>query len=154
MTRPKLFLEDLHPGQTFESGSHTLTAAEIKDFAARFDPQSFHLDEEAAKDSLFGGLASSGWNVAAISMRLMVEASPIAGGLIGASAEIAWPRPTRPGDTLRVVMEVLEVTPSRSRPERGMALVQSKTFNQQDEIVQTMTSRMVVPRRPAPETEK
>jgi len=154
MTPAKLYLEDLHPGQTFESGSHTLTAAEIKEFAARFDPQFFHLDEEAAKDSLFGGLASSGWNVAAITMRLMVEASPIAGGLIGAGAEIAWPRPTRPGDTLRVVMEVLDVTPSRSRPDRGMALVQSKTFNQHGEIAQTMTSRMVVPRRPIAETEK
>jgi acyl dehydratase len=80
-------------------------------------------------------------------MRLMVQSSVIAGGLIGAGAEIAWPRPTRPGDTLRVVTEIVEVTPSRSRPERGMVLVRSKTFNQLDEIVQTMASRMVVPRR-------
>jgi len=154
MTRPVLYLEDLVPGQTFESGSHTLTAAEIKEFAARFDPQFFHLDEEAAKASLFGGLAASGWNVAAVTMRLMVDSSPIAGGLIGAGAEIAWPRPTRPGDTLRVVTEVVEVTPSRSRPERGMALVRSKTLNQLDEIVQTMASRMVVPRRAIAEIEK
>jgi acyl dehydratase len=84
----------------------------------------------------------------------MVESSPIAGGLIGAGAEIAWPRPTRPGDTLRVVTEVVEVTPSRSRPERGMALVHSKTLNQLGEIVQTMASRMVVPRRTVPETDK
>ena len=154
MTRPVLYLEDLAPGQVFESGSHTLTAAEIKEFAGRYDPQLFHLDEEAAKDSLFGGLASSGWNVAAVTMRLMVESSPIAGGLIGAGAEIAWPRPTRPGDTLRVVTEVVEVTPSRSRPERGMVLVRSKTLNQLDEIVQTMASRMVVPRRTVPETDK
>jgi len=154
MNRPALYLEDLAPGQVFESGSHTLTTAEIKEFAARFDPQSFHLDEELAKNSLFGGLAASGWNVASVTMRLMVEASPIAGGLIGAGAEIAWPRPTRPGDTLRVVMEVVEVTPSRTRPERGMALVRSKTLNQDNEIVQTMASRMVVPRRPLPETDK
>jgi len=154
MTRPVLYLEDLVPGQTFESGSHTLTAAEIKEFAARFDPQYFHLDEEAAKASLFGGLAASGWNVAAVTMRLMVESSPIAGGLIGAGAEIAWPRPTRPGDTLRVVTEVIEVTPSRSRPERGMALVRSTTLNQRDEVVQTMASRMVVPRRVPAETGK
>ena len=150
----KLYLEDLVPGQVFESGSHTLTAAEIKEFAARYDPQFFHLDEEAAKDSLFGGLAASGWNVGAVTMRLMVESSPIAGGLIGAGAEIAWPRPTRPGDTLRVITEVVEVTPSRSRPERGMALVRSKTLNQDNEIVQTMASRMVVPRRPIAETDK
>lgn len=154
MTRPVLYLEDLVPGQTFESGSHTLTAAEIKEFAARFDPQYFHLDEEAAKASLFGGLAASGWNVAAVTMRLMVESSPIAGGLIGAGAEIAWPRPTRPGDTLRVVTEVIEVTPSRSRPERGMALVRSNTLNQRDEVVQTMASRMIVPRRVPAETGK
>ena len=154
MSRPKLYLEDLAPGQVFESGSHILTAAEIKEFAGRYDPQFFHLDEEAAKDSLFGGLAASGWNVASVSMRLMVEASPIAGGLIGAGAEIAWPRPTRPGDTLRVVTEVVEVTPSRSRPERGMVLVRSKTLNQLDEIVQTMASRMVVPRRTLVETGK
>jgi acyl dehydratase len=154
MTRPVLYLEDLVPGQTFESGSHTMTAAEIKEFAARFDPQYFHLDEEAAKASLFGGLTASGWNVAAVTMRLMVECSPIAGGLIGAGAEIAWPRPTRPGDTLRVVTEVIEVTPSRSRPERGMALVRSTTLNQRDEVVQTMASRMVVPRRVPAETGK
>lgn len=154
MTRPALYLEDLAVGQIFESGRHTLTADEIKEFAGRFDPQPFHLDEEAAKASLFGGLAASGWNVAAVAMRLMVQSLPIAGGLIGAGAEIAWPRPTRPGDTLRVVSEVVEVTPSRSRPERGMVLMQSKTFNQLDEIVQTVTSRMVVPRRPSPETDQ
>ncbi|HMA48679.1 MAG TPA: MaoC family dehydratase [Magnetospirillaceae bacterium] len=154
MTSSKLYLEDLVPGQLFESGSHTLTATEIKDFAGRYDPQFFHLDDEAAKASLFGGLAASGWNVASVTMRLMVESSPIAGGLIGAGAEIAWPRPTRPGDTLRVVTEVVEVTPSRSRPERGMVLVRCKTLNQLDEIVQTMASRMVVPRRAVPETDK
>ena len=154
MTETALYLEDLAPGMVFESGSHTLTAEEIKEFAGRYDPQFFHLDDELAKDSLFGGLASSGWNVAAVTMRLMVESSPIAGGLIGAGVEIAWPRPTRPGDTLRVVTEVVEVTPSRSRPERGMVLVQCKTLNQLDEIVQTMASRMVVPRRALPEIDK
>lgn len=154
MTRSKLYLEDLVVGQAFESGSHTLTADEIKEFAGRFDPQYFHLDEEAAKASLFGGLAASGWHVASTTMRLMVESSVIAGGLIGAGAEIAWPRPTRPGDTLRVVTEVVEVTPSRSRPERGMVLVRSQTFNQRDEIVQTMASRMVVPRRAVAEADQ
>ena len=156
MTQTGLYLEDLYVGQTFESRSHTLDAAQIKAFAAQFDPQPFHLDEQAAKSTFFGGLAASGWNVAAVTMRLMVESQKIAGGLIGAGVEIAWPRPTRPGDTLRVVTEVVEVTPSRSRPERGMVLVRSNTFNQLNEIVQTMSSRMVVPRRkvPEPETEK
>lgn len=156
MSTQALYLEDLRVGQTFESGSHTLDAAQIKAFAGQFDPQFFHLDEEAAKASLFGGLAASGWNVAAVTMRLMVESNSIAGGLIGAGAEINWPRPTRPGDTLRVVTEIVEITPSRSRPERGMVLVRSNTFNQLNEIVQTMSSRMVVPRRmvPEPETKK
>jgi acyl dehydratase len=154
MTPAKLYLEDLYPGQTFESGTRTLTADEIKDFARRYDPQYFHLDEEAAKTSLFGGLAASGWNVAAVTMRLMVESSPIAGGLIGAGVELAWPRPTRPGDTLRVVSEVVEVTPSRSRPERGMVLIRNTTFNQLNDIVQSQSARMVVPRRPATETDK
>jgi len=153
MTKPGLYLEDLSVGQTFESGTHTLDAAQIKAFAGQFDPQLFHLDEEAAKASLFGGLAASGWNVAAVTMRLMVETYSIAGGLIGAGVEITWPRPTRPGDTLRVVSEVVEITPSRTRPERGMILVRSNTFNQLNEIVQTMASRMVVPRRPVPEPE-
>jgi len=152
MTTAKLYLEDLTVGRTFESATHTLDAAEIKAFATQFDPQFFHLDEEAAKGSLFGGLAASGWNVAAVTMRLMVDSNPIAGGLIGAGAEIAWPRPTRPGDTLRVVSEVVESTPSRSRPDRGMVLMRSNTFNQLDEIVQTLSARMVVPRRPSPET--
>lgn len=153
MTQPGLYLEDLYVGQTFESRSHTLDAAQIKAFAAQFDPQPFHLDEQAAKSTFFGGLAASGWNVAAVTMRLMVESQNIAGGLIGAGVEVTWPRPTRPGDTLRVVTEVVEVTPSRSRPERGMVLVRSNTFNQLNEIVQTMSSRMVVPRRKLPGTE-
>jgi len=154
MTTSVLYLEDLTIGRIFESATHTLDAAEIKAFAGQFDPQPFHLDEEAAKASLFGGLAASGWNVAAITMRLMVESTPIAGGLIGAGVEIAWPRPTRPGDTLRAVSEVVEATPSRSRPDRGMVLVRTNTFNQLDEIVQSLSARMVVPRRPSPEIDE
>lgn len=153
MTNPVLYLEDLFVGQIIESPSHHLDAAQIKAFAAQFDPQPFHLDEEAAKSTFFGGLAASGWHVAAITMRLLVESSAIAGGLIGAGAEVAWPRPTRPGDTLRLVIEVAEITPSRSRPERGMVLVRCKTLNQSNELVQTMAARLVVPRRALPETE-
>jgi acyl dehydratase len=152
MTEPTkaLYLEDLYPGQRFVSGTYTLDEAQIKAFAAQFDPQPFHLDEDAAKDSLFGGLAASGWHTAAITMRLQVESGlPISGGIIGAGGELNWPRPTRPGDTLQVESEVLEVTPSRSRPTRGMITVRSETRNQRGEIVQTLTVKLVVPRRSA-----
>ncbi|HEY5346931.1 MAG TPA: MaoC family dehydratase [Rhizomicrobium sp.] len=146
----KFYLEDLQVGQRFASASHALDEAQIKAFARQFDPQPFHLDEEAAKDSLLGGLSASGWHTAAITMRLQVEGGlPLAGGLIGAGAEIAWPRPTRPGDILRVESEILSVTPSRSRPERGMVSVLSQTRNQRGEVVQTLTVKIVVPRRPA-----
>ena len=98
-----LYLDDLRIGQRFISGSLTVEEAEIKAFAARFDPQPFHLDESAARASLFRGLAASGWHTAALSMRLLVDGgAQIAGGVIGVSGELAWPRPTRPGDVLTV----------------------------------------------------
>ncbi len=146
----RFYLEDLHPGQRFRSGSQTVDEAQIKAFAKEFDPQRFHLDDEAAKATLFAGLAASGWHTEAITMRLQVEAGlPLAGGIVGAGGEIRWPRPTRPGDTLQVESEVLEVTPSRSRPDRGMVTVRSETRNQRGEVVQVLTARLVVPRRPA-----
>ena len=145
----KYYLEDLQVGQRFASATHTLDEAQIKAFARQFDPQPFHLDEDAAKASLLGGLSASGWHTAAITMRLQVEGGlPLAGGMIGVGGEIAWPRPTRPGDTLRVESEILSVTPSRSRPERGMVSVLSQTRNQRGEVVQTLTVKIVVPRRP------
>ena len=143
-----LYLEDLYPGQRFVSGTHALDEAQIKAFAAQFDPQPFHLDDDAAKGSLFGGLAASGWHTAAITMRLQVESGlPINGGIIGAGGEVNWPRPTRPGDILHVESEVLDVTPSRSRPERGMVTMRSETRNQHGEVLQTLTVKLVVPRR-------
>ena len=145
----KFYLDDLMVGQRFTSGTHALDEAQIKAFARRFDPQPFHLDEAAATQSLFGGLAASGWHTAGITMRLQVDGGlPLAGGLIGAAAEVAWPQPTRPGDILRVNSEVVAVTPSRSRPERGMVTVRSETLNQRDEVLQILTVRIVVPRRP------
>jgi acyl dehydratase len=123
---------------------------QIKAFAGQFDPQPFHLDNEAAQGSFFGGLVASGWHTAAITMRLLVDgAAPIAGGVIGAGGEIQWPRPTRPGDILRVESEVLEVKPSRSRPDRGIVTLRSETLNQEDQAVQVLTAKLVVPRRPA-----
>src|SRR3984957_3896903 len=116
----RLYLDDFHVGQRFTSATHCMDTEEIKAFARQFDPQLFHLDEAAAKSSMFGGLVASGWHTAAISMRLQVESGPpLAGGMIGASVELAWPRPTRPGDVLHVESEILEVTPSRSKPDRG-----------------------------------
>jgi acyl dehydratase len=139
-------LEDFHVGQRFTSGSHAIDTAQIKAFAREFDPQPFHL--AAAKASLFGGLVASGWHTAAISMRLQVEGGlPIAGGMIGIGGEMSWPQPTRPGDILTVVSEIEEVTPSRSRPDRGTVRVRSETRNQREEVVQILTARLLVPRR-------
>ncbi|MGA2636737.1 MaoC family dehydratase [Methylocella sp.] len=144
------YLDDLKVGQRFVSGAHTLDADEIKAFAAQFDPQRFHLDEEAAKDTFFGGLVASGWHTASITMKLLVTGgAPLAGGVIGAGGELVWPRPTRPGDILHVESEIIEITPSRSRPERGTVTVRSETLNQRGEIVQAMTAKLVVQRRPA-----
>lgn len=146
----KLYLDDLRLGQRFLSGTHALDESQIKEFAARFDPQPFHLDESAADVSLFKGLAASGWHTAAVTMRLLVEGGvPIAGGVIGAGAELAWPRPTRPGDVLRVESEVIGIVPSRSRPDRGMVTVRSETRNQHGEVLQILTAKLVVPRRPS-----
>lgn len=143
----RLYLDDLQVGQRFTSGTHTIDEAQIKAFARQFDPQPFHLDEEAAKGSLFGRLVASGWHTAAITMRLLTESVPIANGVIGAGGESNWPRPTLPGDILTVTSVIEEITPSRSRPDRGRVLMRSETRNQRDEIVQTLTSRLVVLRR-------
>ncbi|MEK1867963.1 MAG: MaoC family dehydratase, partial [Ensifer adhaerens] len=133
----------------FTSATHTVDEAQIKTFAAQFDPQPFHLDEAAASDTLFKGLAASGWHTAAITMRLNVETGlPFAGGLIGAGGDITWPAPTRPGDTLRVESEVVEIIPSRSKPDRGIAVVVSQTINQRNEVVQILKAKLVIARKP------
>lgn len=147
---PRLWLEDLAVGQTFESASRSLSVEAVKAFAAEFDPQPFHLDEAAAEASFFGGLAASGWHTASLTMRLLVESVPLGGGLIGAGGELTWPRPTRPGDTLRVVSVIAAIRPSASRPGRAMLTVTSTTYNQRDEPVQIMTSHMLAHRRPRP----
>lgn len=145
----RLYLDDLRVGQRFASGTRAVDSQQIKAFAREFDPQPFHLDEEAAKETFFGGLVASGWHVAALTMRLIVEgAAPIAGGVIGAGSEIAWPKPTRPGDVLHVESEVMSITPSRSRRDRGIVILRCETRNQRDEVVQVMTAKLVVPRRP------
>jgi acyl dehydratase len=144
-----LYLEDIKPGDRYTTQKHRLTEDEITAFARSFDPQPFHTDKDAAKDSFFQGLAASGWHTAAITMRLLVESGlPIAGGIIGAGGELTWPRPTRPGDMLHVESTVLEVTPSRSRPERGMITVENLTKTESGDVVQKFVVKLVVPRRP------
>lgn len=143
------YLDDLKAGDRFLSGKHTIDEAQIKSFAAQFDPQPFHLDDEAAKATLFGCLAASGWHTAAITMRLLVESLPLAGGIIGGGGEITWPKPTRPGDVLQLESEVVSVTPSRSRPDRGMVVVRYETRNQQGDVLQLSVFKLVVPRRPS-----
>jgi acyl dehydratase len=143
-----LYLEDLHVGQRFRSGEYEMTAERIKAFAAEFDPQPFHLDESAAQASIFKGLAASGWHTAAVAMRLLVDGGlPFAHGLVGLGGEIAWPRPTRPGDTLRVESEIVEIKPSRSKPHQGIVTVGSTMLNQGGEAVYLLTARLLVLRR-------
>lgn len=145
----KLYLEDLRIGMRFECGSHALDAAQIKRFAREYDPQPFHLDEQAAKGTFFGGLAASGWQIVCLAMRMIAEHVPIAGGLIGGAAEVSWPQASRPDDVLHVTSQITEITPSRSRPERGMALLRTEARNQRGELLLIFTAKCVVPRRPA-----
>jgi acyl dehydratase len=146
-----VFLEALQVGQRFVSDTHRIDEEQIRAFAEQFDPQPFHLDAAGAKETFFGGLVASGWHTAAITMRLLVGGGlPIASGLIGAGGEIAWPRPVRPGDMLHVECEILELRPSRSRPDRSMATVRCETRNQLGEVVQVLVARLVVPRKIQP----
>lgn len=149
VTEP-IYLDDMRPGQVFRSGIVTVDAEMIRRFVAEYDPQPFHLDDAAAQGTLFRGLAASGWHTAALTMRLLVEGGlQLAGGIIGAGMdELRWPTPVRPGDTLHLRSEVLEVRPSQSRPDRGMAKVRTTTLNARDETVQVLVANLVVPRRP------
>ncbi len=145
----QLYFEDLTVGRRFDSGSFTVDRDAIIAFARAFDPQPFHLDENAALAGPFGGLAASGWHTASITMRLLVEGgAPLAGGLVGAGAEIAWLKPVRPGDTLSVRSEVTSARPSRTRPSHGVVTLTSETSNTLGELVQRLVSTVIVPRRP------
>lgn len=142
----ELFLEDLTVGQTFGSGRLRIDAEAIKRFAAEFDPQPFHLDEQAARETIFGGLAASGWHTTALTMRLLVESEfKPAGGIVGSSFdELRWPNPLRPGDELHVETEIVEIKPSKSRPGLGFIKVKVTTLNQAAEAVQTYIGNLVV----------
>ena len=143
------YLEDFAAGQTFGSGRMRIDKERIKSFAAEFDPQPFHLDEVAARDSIFGALAASGWHTAAFTMRLLVDSElKPAGGLIGLGFdELRWPRAVRPGDELRVESEVLEVRRSKSRPDQGLIKIRMTTLNQNGEPVQISVGNLIVRRR-------
>jgi len=142
-----LYLEDLYVGQCFTSAPHPLDAEQIKRFAAEYDPQPFHLDEEAAKDSIFGGLAASGWHTAAMTMRMLVDSVPLADGLIGAELQLAWPRPTRPGMILQLFAEVVDIRPSRSKPDMAIVTMRNETRDQDGEVLQLFTVKMPVFKR-------
>jgi acyl dehydratase len=148
--RQELYLDDFEVGRKFVTGGVTLTLEGCKAFAADYDPQPFHLDEAAARQSVFGRLAASGWYTAALSMRLMVDSNlHPAGGLVGLGGEMKWPKATYPGDTLHVECEVLEVRVSGSKPDRGIVTMRNQTLNQRGEPVQVAVVKMLVPRRPA-----
>jgi len=144
------YLEDFAAGQMYGSGWLRVEQERMKTFAEEFDPQPFHLDEEAARDTIFRGLAASGWHTAALTMRLLVESElkPV-GGIIGIGFdEFRWPHPVRPGDELRIESEVLEVRPSNSRPDQGLIKVRTTTLNQNGEAVQIQVGKLLVPRQP------
>jgi acyl dehydratase len=144
----KLYLEDLHVGQRFTSDSFVITEGRIKSFAEEFDPQPFHLDNAAAEKTVFRGLAASGWHTAAVAMKLLVTGGlPLGNGIIGMGGDLAWPQPTRPGDTVHVESEILAITPSKSKPNQAVVQVRSTTLNQNNEAVHQFTSKVLVFKR-------
>jgi acyl dehydratase len=149
----ELYFEDFAVGQTFSSAKPLrVDKADIFDFAGKYDPQPFHLDEVAARQSIFRGLSASGWHTAAMTMRLITDSDfKAAGGTIGLGFDtMRWPTPVRPGDELRIESEILELRPSQSRPDRGLMKVRTRTLNQNGDIVQELTANVMVPRRPEP----
>jgi acyl dehydratase len=142
------YFEDLEVGQKFGTSTLRIDEAAIVEFAREFDPQPFHLDDAAARETIFDGLAASGWHTAALTMRLCVggEFKP-AGGILGIGGELTWLKPVRPGDQLRVEIEVLETRISRSRPKHGVVRIRLTTFNQDGDAVQTFVPTLFVERR-------
>ena len=143
-----MYLEDFDVGQTYRSSGLRVEADEIKRFAAEFDPQPFHLSDEAARATIFHGLAASGWHTAALTMKLLAQSDfKPAGGIVGVGFEGRWPKAVRPGDVLHVEAEVLDVRPSTSNATRGAIVVRVGTLNQDGEAVQLATFTLLVPRR-------
>src|SRR5262245_39824644 len=142
-----VYLDDIEVGDVFESEVHQLDVEQIVRFASQFDPQPFHLDDAASKDTFFRGLAASGWHTMALTMRLIVRSVPFAHGIIGAGGEIAWPQPTRPTDALRVRSSIASITPSRSKPDRATVVVECVTSNQDGAVLQKLTAKLIAFKR-------
>jgi acyl dehydratase len=149
------YFEDFTPGMVFNTTGVTVTESQIVDFALKFDPQPFHLDAEAAKQTIFGGLIASGFHTMALTFRLYVQMNVLSAGSLGSPGldEVRWLKPVRPGDTLRVMVEVLDVVPSRSKPDRGIVVVKYTTLNQRGEAVMTIQAKQLMARRPEPEAQ-
>jgi acyl dehydratase len=149
MSQDALYLDDMRVGQKFMTGTYLMSEDRIKAFATEFDPQPFHLDEAAAQASVFKGLAASGWHTASVSMRLLVTGEMhLAAGTVGLGGDIEWPLPTRPGDILQVESEVVEIIPSRSKPNQGIVKIRNTTRNQKAEPVQIFTAKILAFKRP------
>lgn len=144
-----LWLDDLAEGMTFRSDTYEVAQAEVTDFASRFDPQLYHLDDEQAQGTFFAGLAASGWHTAAITMRLLATSGvPIATGVIGTDISLRWPSATRPGDVLHLEITIDKIVPSSSRPDRGSVVLSYETVNQHGRIRQQTTGRVIAWVRP------
>jgi acyl dehydratase len=146
-----LYFEDFRPGDRFESAALAISDSMIMDFARVYDPQVFHTDPQAARETVYGGLIASGLQTVAISFKLFLETGTLAAASLGAPGldEIRWKAPVRPGDVLHVVAEVLETRPSTSKPDRGIVRILFTTFNQRGEAVQTLIGNQLLRRRPA-----
>ena len=144
------YLEDLQVGEKFHSASVTVSEAEILEFSRQFDPQPMHLDPQAAAQGPFRGLIASGWHTGALVRRLVVDANPLGDlPLLGLGVDgIEWPQPVRPGDTLRVEMEVVAIRPSNSTRTHGIVKLKTTARNQHGEVVYIVTPNCWVPRRP------
>lgn len=138
-----LYLDDLAVGDEFISDTYRLSADKIKDFAEEYDPQNFHCDETMAEQSFFKGLAASGWQTGAITMKLIVESIPLAHGIIGAGADIKWLLPTRPDDVLHVKSTIREIKPSKSKPNQALITFECETINEQEKVCQRMFTQVL-----------
>ncbi len=145
----ELYFDDLHVGARFTSEKYFITEEAIKNFAREFDVQAFHLDDAAAKQTVFEGLSASGWHTAAIAMRLFTTTMKFAGGAVGMGVdELRWPVAVRPNDTLQLTTEILEMRASKSKPDHGIIRIRNVARNQRDEVVLSYEANALVRRRP------
>lgn len=148
---PRYYFEDFTVGRVFEAAGPVISQEEIIEFASKYDPQTFHVDPDAARHSSFGGLVASGWQTLAFAMRMTCDAYLLEAATFGSPGvdEVRWTKPVRPGDTLRLRMTVLEARPSGSKPDRGTVVFRREVFNQNGELVMHMRNMTLFQRRPA-----